>query len=66
VTGRDDMNFYLRLNRSGRRLIQDLQVQPALWAVILARTQEHKRHDGTPDVLYYLLREKPELLDLSR
>jgi Ran GTPase-activating protein (RanGAP) involved in mRNA processing and transport len=65
VTGRDDMNFYLRLNRSGRRLIQDPQVQPSLWAEILARTQELKRQDGTPDVLYFLLQKKPELLDLS-
>jgi Ran GTPase-activating protein (RanGAP) involved in mRNA processing and transport len=65
VTGGGDMDFYLRLNRSGRRLIQDPRVRPELWAKILARTQEHKRQDGTPDVLYYLLREKPELLDLS-
>lgn len=65
VAGGGDMDFYLRLNRSGRRLIQDLQVQSALWAEILARTQEHNRQDGTPDILYYLLQEKPELLDLS-
>jgi hypothetical protein len=65
ATGGGDMDFYLRLNRSGRRLIQDRQVKPTLWAEILARTQEHKRQDGTPDVLHYLLREKPELLDLS-
>lgn len=59
VTCGGDMDFYLRLNRSGRRLIQNHQVQPALWAEILACTQEHKRQDGTPDVLYYLLRENP-------
>jgi hypothetical protein len=53
------------LNRSGRHLIQDPQVQQSLWAEILSRTQEHKGQDGTPDVLYYFLREKPELLNLS-
>jgi Ran GTPase-activating protein (RanGAP) involved in mRNA processing and transport len=64
VTGGGDMDFYLRLNRSGRRLIRDPQVQPALWAEILSRTEKHARQDGTPDVLHYLLREKPELLGL--
>jgi len=63
--GGGDLDFYLRLNRSGRRLVRDAKVPSGLWADILAGTKEHAREDGAPDVLHYLLREKPELLDLS-
>lgn len=50
------MDFYLSLNRSGRRLLRNNSVP--LWPNILARAE-------TPDVLYYMLRTRPDLLDCS-
>jgi Leucine Rich repeat len=64
------MDFYLRLNRSGRRLLRQDNTHPGLWAHILANTSCHARRtkasSTVPDVLYYLLRELPDLLDLDR
>ena len=63
-----DLNFYLRLNRSGRRLLRN-GAPPALWSTILARTSDHSRivkGNSIPDVLYYLLREIPEVLEHTR
>jgi Ran GTPase-activating protein (RanGAP) involved in mRNA processing and transport len=53
-----DLDFYLRLNRSGRRLLKDEKVD-ALWPNLLSRTE----NGVTPDALYYLLCEKPELVN---
>jgi len=58
----NDLDFYLRLNRSGRRFIRDAQISPALWPYILARSTQNMNEKGTPDVLHYMLRAKPELL----
>lgn len=58
------MDFFLRLNRSGRRLLREAKVRPGVWAHVLARATPNRA--GTPDVLYYLLKEKPELLDRQK
>lgn len=64
------MDFYLRLNRSGRRLLRQDDTHSGLWATILANTSCHARQSKdsrtVPDVLYYLLRELPDLLDPHR
>ena len=66
------MDFYLRLNRSGRRLLQQSdggagQTLPAvplgLWTHVLAKSSRHSSPTGAPDVLHYWIRAKPELMD---
>ena len=75
----DTLDFYLRLNRSGRRLLRDRNtVSPALWPHLLAQTQckeannyESESRDevysakrnSIPDVLFYFLRQNPDLLE---
>jgi hypothetical protein len=62
------MDFYLRLNRSGRRLLLENQgeVPLGLWAHVLAKAgRYHASPSGAPDVLHFLLQAKPELFDLS-
>lgn len=65
-----NMDFYLRLNRSGRRLLRQYNTHAGLWSHILANTSCNARRTKAsrtvPDVLYYLLRELPDLLDLNR
>lgn len=67
----DDVDFWLRLNRSGRKVllrsstdVSDLSscdgVPPGLCAKILARSDNAS--PCLPDVLFYMLKEKPELL----
>ena len=63
-----DMDFYLRLNRSGRRLLRgennngaDTPTPIGLWSHLLAHAASNTNSVGTPDVLYYLLQEKPDL-----
>ena len=56
------LDFYLRLNRSGRSLLHDTSAPSSLWASALARASWND-DDGSPDALYYLLREKPDLFD---
>lgn len=58
-----DLEFYLRLNRSGRRILRDKHAPPGLWADLLANASRYNREDGVPDVLHYLLREQPQLLE---
>jgi hypothetical protein len=59
------MDFYLRLNRSGRRVLRHYGTPSGLWALILAKSSAHARKvrgsAAVPDVLYHLLREIPEL-----
>jgi Ran GTPase-activating protein (RanGAP) involved in mRNA processing and transport len=67
------MDFYLRLNRCGRRLLRssgnrnlstpESEVPLGLWAHVLAKSAWHCSPAGAPDVLYYWLRAKPELMD---
>lgn len=60
----DDIDFFLRLNKSGRRLLHShTPAQPSLWAEALGKANTNqKQPDGVPDVLYHLIREKPDLL----
>lgn len=62
-----ELDFYLRLNKSGRRLLlreEEKQASPGLWAQVFAQSNNHRREDGAPDVLFYLLKEKAaELLN---
>jgi hypothetical protein len=59
------MDFYLRLNRSGRRLLRNHGSPAGLWAHVLENASAHARRVGSskavPDVLYFLLREIPEV-----
>ena len=56
------IDFYLRLNRSGRRLVRDPSVPKGLWPHVLGRASSHISDDGTPDALHYLLQARPDLL----
>ena len=72
-----NMDFYLRLNRSGRRLLRDGCARNSnggggaddyddytpigLWSNLLAHAASNTNSAGTPDVLYYLLQQKPDL-----
>jgi hypothetical protein len=57
-----DIDFYLRLNRSGRRLLYDAQVETSLWSHVLSRAASDMGCDGAPDVLNYLVQAKPDLI----
>jgi len=56
-----DVDFYIRANRAGRRLFRHTDFPLTLWSNVLARANQFNQ-DG-PDVLYYLLREKPDLFE---
>ena len=60
------IDFFLRLNRTGRQHIRQKKIESALWPYILVRGMENSSAVETPDILYYLLRENPELLDQRR
>ncbi|GKY98927.1 hypothetical protein MPSEU_000848500 [Mayamaea pseudoterrestris] len=67
--GDADLDFWLRLNRSGRRLLLNTEsdtgkpslCSDGLSARILAQSN-NRLSPCIPDVLFYMLREKPELL----
>lgn len=52
-----ELNFFLGLNRAGRRLLLCDKAPVTLWTRVLARVQ------CEPDKLHYLLRENPKLFD---
>jgi len=57
------INFYIQLNRAGRKLLCHQPNFPAgLWANVLARTSTNAK----PEIIYYLLREKPELVEMKK
>jgi len=59
----DDIDFFLRLNKSGRSLLHShTPAQPSLWAEALGKANTNQKPDGVPDVLYHLIRENPDLL----
>jgi hypothetical protein len=70
--GRKDLDFWLRLNRSGRRLLLQTHVEEVktdeespttslgLCAKLFAQSVNHSR--CVPDVLYYMLKERPDLV----
>ncbi len=51
-----EMNFYLKLNRSGRRLLMEEGLQTSIWCHALALW----RND--PSQMFYFLREQPTLM----
>jgi Ran GTPase-activating protein (RanGAP) involved in mRNA processing and transport len=62
-----EIDYYVRLNRAGRKLLCDPRFPAALWPKVLARADgAHNVEDNCPDVLYYLLREKPDLFERER
>jgi hypothetical protein len=65
-TVEQEMDFFLRLNRSGRSLLQSPSAPCSLWPVALAKANKNRCEDGSPDVLYHLLRQKPELVGFPR
>jgi Ran GTPase-activating protein (RanGAP) involved in mRNA processing and transport len=50
----EELSFYLKLNRVGRRVLREHFIPDALWPTIFARAK-------SADAIFYLLREKPEL-----
>jgi Ran GTPase-activating protein (RanGAP) involved in mRNA processing and transport len=62
----DKLDFYLRLNKSGRSLLQTSEAPTALWATALAKANLNESEQGSPDVLFYMLKEKPDLFDFVR
>jgi Ran GTPase-activating protein (RanGAP) involved in mRNA processing and transport len=59
----DKLDFYLRLNKCGRSLLQAPDAPATLWPTALARANLNESAENYPDVLYYLLREKPDLFE---
>ena len=53
-----DLDYYLRFNRGGRKLLRQEQedVPAGLWAHVLARSSDDV------DVIYYFLQNKPDLI----
>eukprot|EP00536_Pseudo-nitzschia_multiseries_P008379 jgi/Psemu1/305677/fgenesh1_kg.211_\ len=63
----DEIDFFLRLNKSGRSLLHSRTPAPSsLWAEALGRANTNQKPNGSPDVLYHMIREKPDLLCNSR
>lgn len=59
----DDINFFLRLNKSGRSLLHSkTSAPPSLWAEALGKANKNQTAAGVPDVLYHLIRQQPELI----
>lgn len=56
------IDFYIRLNRAGRKILRHPNFSDQLWPHVLARANRISE-SYTPDVLYYLLRQKPDLFD---
>lgn len=56
-----DVDFYIRLNRAGRRLFRQVDFPMSLWPGVLSRADQFNL-DG-PDVLFHILREKPDLFE---
>lgn len=59
----EGMDFYLRCNKSGRRLLRERNVDKKLWGRVLASAISNSRADGTPDVLHYMIRSNPALFE---
>ena len=59
----DDIDFFLRLNKSGRSLLHSKAPAPlSLWAEALAKANNNQTAAGIPDVLYHLIRQKPDMI----
>eukprot|EP00980_Cylindrotheca_fusiformis_P005222 scaffold1119_cov120-Cylindrotheca_fusiformis.AAC.2 len=62
----DELDFYIRLNKSGRSLLQTPNAPISLWAEALGRANSNVSKTGTPDALFQMLRQKPDLFDFVR
>jgi hypothetical protein len=62
----EKFDFYLRLNKSGRSLLNAPNAPISLWAIALGRANSNKSKTGTPDILFQMLRQKPDLFDFLR
>ena len=60
------MDFYLRCNKSGRRLLLERNVEMNLWSHFLSSAISNGRCDGTPDVLHYMVRSNPTLFQCRK
>lgn len=60
-----EMDFYIRLNKSGRSLLHSCDIPSSAWPTVLARASANHSESGSPDVLYHLLRQKPDLIEAS-
>lgn len=60
----EELDFYLRLNKSGRSIFG---VSPkkslALWSLALEKANQNQHEAGKPDILYHLLRSKPDVME---
>ena len=62
----DDINFFLRLKRSGRSFLTSSHAPGTLWSTTLGKTATiHQSKTGAPDVVYDLLHEKPDLVNTT-
>lgn len=64
-TVEERLDFYLRLNKSGRSLLH-AHSPSSLWPMVLEKSIENEHVAGYPDVLYCMLREKPDLMEADR
>ena len=62
----DKVDFYLRLNKSGRSLLKSPDAPTSLWAKALERANVNEGERGAPDVLYFMLRQRPDLFNFVR
>ena len=63
----DDIDFFLRLNKSGRSLLHSTIPAPlSLWAEALGKANHNESAAGIPDVLYHLIRQQPDLIPRRR
>jgi hypothetical protein len=59
----DGIDFFLRLNKSGRSLLHSAAPAPLpLWAEALGKANNNQSAAGIPDVLYHLIRQQPNLI----
>ena len=58
----DDIEFYLALNRGGRRLLKETNISAILWPLILKRSNRFVEQHYRADVHFHLL-QGPLLLD---
>jgi len=63
----EDIDFFLRLNKSGRSLLHSTIPAPlSLWAEALGKANDNQTAAGIPDVLYHLIRQQPNLIRKQR
>jgi Ran GTPase-activating protein (RanGAP) involved in mRNA processing and transport len=61
-----EIDYYVRLNNAGRKLLCNPSFPTAMWPHVLARADAAYSSEASPDVLYYLLREKPDLFEQTK